>query len=150
MKSKLITHSAAALALVLFLAPVAAAQSFEIGFGRSSHKGRNHRSSSKGFDIRVVVPIGGSCEAPAHRHHDGCKQWVPGRVEVVRERVWVPGCTRQEWVPPCYETRYDRCGNPIQVLRSPGHYRTVQDPGRYEIQERHVRHEGRWVYSCGY
>jgi hypothetical protein len=75
---------------------------------------------------------------------------VPGRVEVVCERVWVPGCTRQEWVAPCYETRYDRCGNPIQVLHTPGYYRTVQDPGHYENRERQVQRPGSWVVTCGY
>ena len=59
-------------------------------------------------------------------------------------------CSRQVWVDPVYETRYDNCGNPIQVLVTPGHYRTVQTPGHWETRPRTIRHPGRWIYTCGH
>lgn len=150
MISRILLSSALALGMILALAPEAPGQGIQIGFGKHRHSHGSHKKSSKGFDVRVILGGGSHRHPQAHQHCDACRRWVPGHVQVVHERVWVPGCTRQVWVPPVYETRYDRCGNPIQVLRSPGHYRTVQDPGRWEMQARQIQHPGRWEYVCGH
>jgi hypothetical protein len=77
------------------------------------------------------------------------RTWIPGHYEVRHERVWVPGCTRQEWVPARYEWRLDSCGRRFQILIAPGHWITVTDPGRYELREARVWVPGYWATdSC--
>jgi len=70
--------------------------------------------------------------------------WIPGHYEMRCEQVWVPGCTRQEWVPPCYEWRVNFCGERFQVLVRPGFWRTVVDAGRYEMRNVQVWVPGRY------
>lgn len=151
MKTKLLITALTGL-LALSLAPTASAQGgFSLSFGK--HK----RGKHIGFNLSV--PFGRRhhrSHRPIHRpvrHHvhcNSCRQWVPGRVEIVHERVWVPGCSRQVWVQPVYRTQYDRCGNPVQVLVRPGHYTTVQDQGHYVTRPRRIQHPGHWRYVCGY
>ncbi|MCA9002371.1 MAG: hypothetical protein KDB61_10620, partial [Planctomycetes bacterium] len=61
-----------------------------------------------------------------------------GHWKTITERVWVSGATRQEWVPPVYETICDSRGGAHRVMVCEGHYRTVQDPGHYEMRSRKV------------
>lgn len=142
MKTKLLTTTLLALFALTLVPSSAYGQGINLSFGK-------HR---RGKHFGINLNIGGRrhCPPPRHIHSNCCRQWQQGRVEVIHERVWVPGCARQVWVDPIYETRYDRCGNPIQVLVRAGHYRTVQSPGHYETRPRTIRHPGRWVYTCGF
>jgi hypothetical protein len=72
------------------------------------------------------------------------KIWVPGRYELVERSVWVPGATRQELVPACYETRYDFCGRPYTVMVRAAYYRTVQDPGCWQQRSERVWVAAHW------
>jgi hypothetical protein len=151
MKTKLTLFALAGL-LALSLAPTANAQGgFSLSFGK--HK----RGKHVGFSLNVPLGHGHHRHQRHHRHHrhrhvhvHTCRQWVAGRVEIVHDRVWVPGCSRQIWVDPVYRTDYDACGHPVQVLVAPGHYDTVTAPGRFEVRERRVQRPGRWIYRCGH
>ena len=70
--------------------------------------------------------------------------WIPGHEEHVARQVWVPGRTRQEWVPAQIETRFDWCGRPFTVCVRPGHWRTVCEPGRYETRYETIWVPGHW------
>ena len=63
---------------------------------------------------------------------------IPGHYETRLIRVWVPGYTREEYVPPVYETRTDRCGNCYRVLVREGYVRRIEVPGYYEVREERV------------
>jgi len=141
MKTKMITIALMA-TLALTLVPASAsAQGINLSFGK--HK--------RGKHFGINLNIGGRHHrAHRHVHQSCCRQWQPGRLEVRHEQVWVPGCSRKIWVNPVYGTQYDSCGNPMQVLVTPGHYRTVQTGGHYETRPRSIRHPGRWVYTCGH
>ena len=80
-----------------------------------------------------------SCGPAGHRL-PSVAVWVPGQEQTVTRRVWVPGCSRREWVPPVTVTRFDSCGRPYIVCVRTGHWRTVREPGRYE-----TRVEIEWV-----
>jgi hypothetical protein len=67
----------------------------------------------------------------------------------VTERVVIPGCVRQVWVPPCYRTQWNWCGEPVQVLVRAGYFKTVRDPDRTECIQRRVWQPGRWHRVCG-
>jgi len=59
-----------------------------------------------------------------------------GHYETHVEKVLVqPGYTQRVWVPPVYETCYDRWGRPTRRLVRPGHYQTVHHPPVYEYRE---------------
>ena len=143
MKTKLLITALTGL-LALSLAPTTNAQSgFNFSFGK------HRRGKHIGFSLNL--PFGGRhYRTHRHVHLGSCRQWVSGRVEIVHERVWVPGCSRRVWVQPVYRTQYDQCGNPVQILVAQGHYEVVQDRGRYEIRPRRVQRPGRWVYACGH
>jgi hypothetical protein len=114
----------AALALLADLAP---AQGLSVRFGKHSKR------SSVSLTLGLPAP---HC-APA-------RVWVEGCYEVRVERVWVDGCERQEWVAPCYETRWDSCGRRVKVLVRAGYWRTVREPGRFENREVRVWRPGYW------
>ena len=73
------------------------------------------------------------------------KRWVPGHWTVTTQRVWQPGVSKQVWVPPVYATKYDHCGNPYQVLVTPGHHKTVVEPGCWASKRVRVWKPGCWV-----
>ena len=70
--------------------------------------------------------------------------WVPGHYESVCERVWVPGLSQRVWVDPIFELRYDSCGNALRVLASPGHWKTIQQPGHFEDRSVRLWTPGHW------
>ncbi len=70
--------------------------------------------------------------------------WIPAYTEVVHERVYVPGAERRVWSPARYETRIDRCGRRYTVQVSPGHWKVICEPGRWETVARSIHHPGRW------
>jgi hypothetical protein len=145
MKSLKTLALATAALLAIGAGTEAAAQGF-FGISLGGHdRGRHGRHGS--FGVSVAFPI---CGAPAHVHGAHCRQWIPGHFEERCEQVYVPGCTRQVWMPPVYETRYTPCGTPIQVLVRAGYHQTIQEPGRYETIRRRVWVEGRWVIACGH
>lgn len=84
---------------------------------------------------------------PSGRYSSGyvsSRVWVAGRYEMVSERVFVPGPTRQVWVDPVYAWRLGPCGMRY-VCVSAGYWKTVQLPGRYENRWVRVYRPGHWV-----
>ncbi len=141
-----ITMLALAGLLALSLAPTAAAQGgISLSFGK--HKKGKH------IGLNINLPLGHGRrhhrQPHVHVHGHACRHWVAGRVELVQEKVWVPGCSRQVWIAPVYRTDHDACGHPVQVLVTPGRYQTVTQPGRFEVRPRRVQRPGHWVYVCG-
>ncbi len=113
------------------------AQSFlSLLFGNPHHGGA--------FQIAL-----GSAPAGVHCCDSSCNRWEPGHYAIVSERVVIPGCVRQVWVPPCYRTEWNCCGEPVQVLVRAGYFRTVRDPDRTECVKRRVWQPGRWRRVCG-
>lgn len=85
-----------------------------------------------------------------HSHHHGCWQVTPGHYEVVCERVFVPGRCEKIWIAPVYRTEYTHCGNAVQVLVTPGHFKSISHPGHYETIEKKIWVPGRRVLVCGH
>ena len=71
--------------------------------------------------------------------------WIPGRYELVAERVWIPGRERRVRIEPMFETRCDLWGRPRQVLVAPGHWQVTWEPGRYETRTKRVWRPGRYA-----
>ena len=76
--------------------------------------------------------------------------WIPGRYELSCERVWIPGSSRNVWVPPVYREHYEYpCEGGfrrrVRVLVSPGYWRTVTSPGHYESRSVRVWQPGHWA-----
>ena len=104
----------------------ASAQRGGIGFGFS--KFGNHSS------INVNIRTGGgfyghSFYRPTYCAPvvivEPCRRWIPECYETQCVQVWVPGCERQVWVEPVYQTVCEPCGNSGRVLVSPGYFRTI-------------------------
>lgn len=74
--------------------------------------------------------------------------WVPGQWVSEQQQVWVPGGWTEVWCEPVYATRYDACGRPYPVLVQPGHYRRVEQPGRFETRCVQVWRPGYWQPGC--
>ncbi|MEO6708084.1 MAG: hypothetical protein ABI054_02400 [Planctomycetota bacterium] len=135
-----------ALPLVLaFSAPSAQAQKLSIGFGKHGH----HGSINVSAGIRFGAP---ACNPPIYCAPVHCAPqpvWVPGHYQNVERRVYVPGCTRQVYVPALYQDRVfrDYCGNTHveRVMTCPATWQTVQDPGRWECVNERVWIEGGWT-----
>lgn len=115
-------------------APNAEAQSVGIGFKKHGKHGS--------IGIVIGSPV---------RHAPYCPPaplWIPGHYQNVERRVFVPGRTRQEFVPAVYEDRYyrDYCGNLRlqRVLVTPACWRTVEDPGTWQCVTERVWVEGAW------
>lgn len=108
------------------LAPSATASPKKVDLGISFG---NHGS----LDVRIGRPRYPSTRRRAPRITPSRGYW-----KTITERVWVPGCSHQEWVPASYETIYDSRGSAHKVLVQEGHYRTVQDPGHYEARTRRI------------
>jgi hypothetical protein len=70
--------------------------------------------------------------------------WIPGQWVNEQQQVWVPGACVQVWREPIYQTHYNYCGQPYQVLVRPGYYETVQQPGYYQYQTTQVWRPGYW------
>ena len=152
---KLTTITTGLLAAVLMLGAVPETNAQGINFGFQ----KNRRGKSFGLNIgfptgnrgrRHVRPIRRPICPPVHRHSSCCRQWVPGQVRIVHDRVWVPGAVRQVWVQPVYRTQYTACGNPVQILVRAGYHKQIQDPGHYEVRERRIQGRGHWRYTCGH
>ena len=111
--------------------------------------GANNTSAQAGF---VSFNSGGlglglSFGAPAHIHQNCCTEALPGRYEVVRNRVWRAGSLRRVWVGS--RVSYGRrCGS--RGFRRGGYYRTYRTPGRWVYTNRRVFVPGGVRYTCGY
>lgn len=70
--------------------------------------------------------------------------WVPGCWVTETQRNWIPARTEQVFVEAVYETRYDSCGNPYQVLVCAAHYQTVTHPGYWDECQVRVWRPGHW------
>jgi hypothetical protein len=119
-------------ALALLAAPAHAGGGFEFSFGKKTKHGSFGVTYSTGHARPVPVA---HCPPP--------RVWVPGHYETRFQDVWVPGPSRQVWVPPVYAWRHDACGRAYQVCVRPGSWRTECAPGRYERREIRV-----WVDGC--
>lgn len=131
-----LTQLASGLALAALLAAPAAAQrrtEWQIGVGQKT----DHGHIGVTFGNRGVQVSAGYGDR--HRHPVYCPPPQPaGHWETRVERVWVPGPTRQVWVPPVYETRYDHCGRRYQVEVRCGYWDTIQEQGCWENRETRV------------
>jgi hypothetical protein len=78
----------------------------------------------------------------------GSSLWVPGRYELVRQRVFVPGRCERVWVEPVCEVRFDSCGRPFTVCIRAGTWKTVRYPGSYEVRAVRVWRPGHWSRGC--
>jgi hypothetical protein len=134
-----------ALPLVLALcAPTAQAQKLSIGFGKHG----KHVSGRVSIGIGFGAP---HCRPPVVVRPAPCPPpavWIPGHYALVERRVYVPGCQRQEYVPPVYENRTwrDYRGR-LHVERievAPATWRTVQEPGTWQTVTERVWIEGAW------
>lgn len=153
MKTTKIAIAALIGVLALGLGNSASAQGF-INFGFSKHKRGKH------FGFNIGLPLGGRHHhrpapvplprPPCHVHRACCYRVIPGHYNVVTERVWRPGCSKQIWEAPVYRTEYDACGNPIQVLVRAGYYRTIATPGFWENVQRKVWVPARRQLICGH
>lgn len=84
---------------------------------------------------RVAASLHGPSVRVSGYSHAPRRVWVPGHYETRCEQVFVPGCTERVWVEPVFELRLGACHTWIRVEVAPGHWRTVQHPGRYETRE---------------
>jgi len=136
-------------ALAAAAAPARADGGLSISFGKSSrHSGVAVQAWAGG--PRGGLAIGYERHRGQGHGHGGVirsvpqRVWVPGHHELVQRRTWVPGRSRQVWVQPVLETRYDWCGRPFTVQVVPGHWSVVHEPGHYELRQVEVWREGRW------
>jgi len=91
-----------------------------------------HIHGSLGRHIRVHADIGHSHHYPAPRPvHTG--HW-----HTVNEQVYVPGCFREEHLPPRYGWVIDSCGHRHWDVIEPGGCRRVWVPPHYETRSRQV------------
>ncbi len=120
---QLLRRSRAALGCGLAVLAAAVATAEPASAQRRSH-GDVRQTTSSRSTTSLHVQIG--------RGYNG------GHYETRNQRVWVPGFSRQVWVPPSYAWHYDSCGNRHQVLVHAGHYRTERTPGRYETRREQV------------
>lgn len=118
------------------LAPMAPAQNFLKLFFGGHHNGG-------------VFQLALGHKTQHHICDASCRRYEPAHWTIVTEQVRVPGACRQVWVPPVYRTELSCCGNPIQVLCTPGWFRTVRDADRFETRRRRVWVPARWVNQCG-
>jgi hypothetical protein len=106
------------------------------GFGFGYSKFGKHSAISVGFSSgfrhpgRVIVV-------------DPVRRFVPGHYETRCTEVWVPGCVKEIYVEPLYETLVDHCGNVTRVLVREGHFKTIRTPGRFETRCTEI-----WVPGC--
>ncbi len=94
MTQRSITLGALAALFVLLTAGAASAQAgivFEFG----KHKKHSH------VGVGIGIPLPGPTHHHVHTHY--CRRYVPGHYDIVREQVWVPGCTRES--PHLYSYR---------------------------------------------
>lgn len=117
--------------------------------GASAQAGQLHGPAAARYPVppRLSARYGTSVYGPALRAFRPAAVWVPAHQTEVTRRVWVPGRTRREWVPPLYQTRFDSCGRPYTVCVRAGHWRTVCEPGHYENRVERVWVPGRWEAS---
>lgn len=128
----------AAVAAVLFCTALADGQGISFSFGK--------HGKHKSVGVSVGIPLGHH----GHVHSNSCQRLVPGHYEIVREQVFVPGPVRQVWVEPVYRTVYDCHGHPHQEVVAHGHWETIQEPGRYELQDRKIWVPDQVTTCCGY
>jgi len=74
--------------------------------------------------------------------------WSPGHYELVREPVWIPGCSERVWAEPVFEWRRDACGRLFRVELRAGYWKNISRPGHYEYRSRRVWRPGHWSPRC--
>lgn len=109
----------------------------------------------------VIALLGFAAAAPAQLHFQGffgrhflltaeigcfppaCAPVARGHWETTCEQVLVPGCWREERVPPRYGWIPDRCGHWSWGVVESGGCRRTWVPAHYETQRRRA-----WVAGC--
>jgi len=137
MKTKFSLLTVAAFALILLSAGVSTANAQRIGFNIGTN----------GFSFGLG--IGHQRHRRSHCHTAGCRTTIAGHYDLVPDRVWRPGHSRQIWVPARYSYR-NRCGRRVRVLVRRGYYRTVHTPGYWDTINRRVWVAASTRYTCGY
>jgi hypothetical protein len=122
-----------------------------LGFGSmATAQGPFGNSFSKFGRHSGTGPSTGVPSRQSHVHCHACWKWVPAHFQTAWEKVWIPGRSRRVWVEPVYRTEFTSCGNPVQILVTPGHYQMIQEPGHFETVKKKVWVPGTWTYACGY
>src|SRR5690606_36303958 len=138
MRMRMMTTIAAALLAAVLTAPAAAQAEAELRVG--VRRGEPKAELRLGVRVPVLRPR-------THIHTDHCRRWIPPRCETVTERRYVPPRRERVWVQPVYE-RSKHTGRLVCVR--PGHWRTIEHPGRWETVTREVHVPGRWEIVCGH
>lgn len=146
---KLALMAAAALSLPLLMPPGTASTasagetrwSVTVGSsGGGGHYDRSHqrqrgyaRHQSRGYSSRHSGGYSGGHSGGYSSGHHG-------------------GYTKQVWVPPIYQTRYDDCGRVIRVCIRNGYYKQVYVRTSYQPRTRDYNRRGQWGNrgSCSY
>lgn len=106
------------------------------------HDNHNNRGNRSRADRHSNHNNRRSADRHDHRHHDSHSKgsfnlsFLFGGPRVVRShtavtRVYVAGHWTTTVIPAVYETHYDNCGHPIQVLVRPAQSQRVWIPGHY-------------------
>ena len=91
--------------------------------------------------LELRFPYEASRPSPVWHHRSKSRSYRPAprfrralRSFPVQRKVWVPATERQVWVEPIVAKRYDACGRAYLVEVSPGYWRTVVEPGHWEVR----------------
>jgi hypothetical protein len=151
------------LGLALFtLAPAAAAQapkgSWGISVGKRAHGSQvSIHAGKRGLAVDLTLGRRNTyaprthapqLPRPAHIHNATCRR-AGGHYETRSQQVWVPGRSERVWTPAQVEVSYDAHGRRIEHLIAPGHWNTVQHPGRYESRTSQVWVPGAYLCASG-
>ena len=129
------------MALALGLERPTHAQEVQVSLGRPSS------GVSASFGLRRGRPYG-VARIGYGRSYGRSRTWVAGCYVDRRQKVWIDGYRDRVWDEPIYETRYDDCGNRVQVLIRAGCWRWVDVPGRWEWRTNRVWQPGHWSYRA--
>jgi hypothetical protein len=122
---------AASLALVLGFAADARAGDLALAFGKHSEHGSFGISlSNRGVGLGFGAPAG-ACRPVVYQAPRTV--WVPGRYEVVHEKVWIEGRREKVWVAAHKRVVCDAYGR-TRTVWEPGRWQIVETPGHWETR----------------
>jgi hypothetical protein len=101
--------------------------------------------ASIGRNVRGSVAVGQHdghrhvvAREPVRRTQHSAPVVIHGHWKTVCEEVFVPGCWREEHVPPTYGWVYGSCGHAHWGIVDAGGCRKIWVPGHYETRTRSV------------
>ena len=106
--------------------------------------GYSKKSKHVGISIGFSKDWGSKPSHHPPHHAPPPRIWVPGHYSVVCEKTWIPGSERRIWVEPAFELRYDSNGRAFQFCVGGGHWKTICEPGHYEMRDVKVWTPGHW------